>query len=250
MADDDVDDMVNQGLALYEDGKLEEAIEWFSRAADKGDAEAAYNAGVALQDLGRREEALESYRRAIECGHTPAHGNAGVVLEHLGDAHAAEAEYRRGVEAEDAGAAFNLGVLLFRRGDDDGAKAALARAAELGDEDAPGALENAEESPDEYDEDGVNVLTTEAGAKPDTLVPVEHWVYFPHEETARSAALAAMTYGFGVEVEESTEDGSWLLRATREIYPRAEAFARARHPLVRLALKAGGEYDGWEAPNG
>ena len=250
MAEDDVDEMVNQGLALYEDGELEEAIEWFSRAADRGDAEAAYNAGVALQDLGRLEEALESYRRAVECGHTPAHGNAGVVLEHLGDAHAAEAEYRRGVEAEDAGAAFNLGVLLFRRGDDSGAKAAFELAGELGDEDAANALDNAEEPPDEYDEDAINVLTTQAGAKPDTLVPVEHWVYFPDEDAARSAALAAMTYGFGVEVEEPAENGSWLLRATREIYPRAEVFARARHPLVRLALTGGGEYDGWDAPTG
>ena len=245
-----VDGMVMYGGYLYEEERIDDAVDWFSRAADKGDAEAAFNAGVCLQDLGRSDEALDLYPRAIEGGHTPAHGNAGVVLEHSGDGEGAEEAYRRGVEAGDASSAFNLGVLLFRRGDDDGARDAFSRASELGDEDAADAFDRALETPDDYDEDAAHVLITEAGAEPDGLVPVEHWLYFPDEETARAVAGAASELGFGVEVEESAEDdGSWLLRATRDMYPRAEVFARARHPLMAMAERTGGEYDGWEAPN-
>ena len=39
-----------------------------------------------------------------------------------------------------------------------------------------------------------------------------------------------------------------LVRAIRHMRPRPEIFARARHPLIRLATEEGGEYDGWEAP--
>src|SRR4051812_39031250 len=238
--------------ALYERDERAEAVRWWMRAAEAGDRESAFNAGVALEELGRDDEALESYRRAAAAGHPPAHANIGILLEHSGDGIGAEDAYRSGVEADEPGAAFNLGVLLYRRGDDDGAREAFSRAQELGDEDATGALETLAddgEPPDEYDVEAVRVLVEQGGASPEQPLPVEHWLYLPDEEAGRRAAVHASRSGFSAQLGPSASaDGTWVFRATRHMYPRPEAFARARHPLIRLALDEGGEYDGWEAP--
>ena len=53
------------GIALQEQGKLEEAIEAYNKALSiKPDyAEAYYNMGIALQDQGKLEEAIEAYKQ-------------------------------------------------------------------------------------------------------------------------------------------------------------------------------------------
>ncbi len=58
----------NVGIALFDQGKFEEAIEHYDRAIaiDPGFAEAHSNRGNALQRLKRFGEAEEAYRRAIE----------------------------------------------------------------------------------------------------------------------------------------------------------------------------------------
>jgi tetratricopeptide (TPR) repeat protein len=237
---------------LYERDEPAEAIEWWARAAEAGDAESAFNAGVALEDLGRYDDAIDSYRRAAKGGHAAAHTNIGILLEHTGDGIGAEDAYRSGIEGDDASAAFNLGVLLYRRGDDEGARDAFTRAQELGDEDAVGALDTLDDDPDQpddYDDEAVRVLIEQGEADPDQLLPVEHWLYFSDEEAARRAAHRAGQNGFALQLGPSAnDDGTWVVRATRHMYPRPEAFARARHPLARLATEEGGEYDGWEAP--
>ena len=55
------------GVALKEQGKLEEAIEAYNKAlAIKPDyAEAYYNMGVALKEQGKLEEAIEAYNKAL-----------------------------------------------------------------------------------------------------------------------------------------------------------------------------------------
>jgi len=237
---------------LYDRDEHAAAVEWWSRAADAGDAESAFNAGVALEDLGRYDEALAQYRRATSAGHAPAHTNLGILLEHRGDGIGAEDAYRSGLEGGDAGAAYNLGVLLYRRGDDDGARTALTQAEELGHEDAAhlrDRLDDDPDVPDDYDNEAVRVLIEQAGANPDQPLPVEHWIYLPGEEPARRAADAGARSGFSVELAPSAgDDGTWVVRATRHLYPTPAAFARARHALVRLAAEHGGAYDGWEAP--
>ena len=57
----------NMGIALKDQGKLEEAIEAYNKAlAIKPDyAEAYYNMGVALKDQGKLEEAIEAYNKAL-----------------------------------------------------------------------------------------------------------------------------------------------------------------------------------------
>ncbi len=56
----------NMGIALQEQGKLEEAIEAYNKAlAIKPDyAEAYNNMGIALQEQGKLEEAIEAYNKA------------------------------------------------------------------------------------------------------------------------------------------------------------------------------------------
>jgi tetratricopeptide (TPR) repeat protein len=239
---------------LYERDEREEAVQWWQKAAEAGDAESAFNAGVGLEDLGRTDEALDSYRRAASGGHVPAQANIGAMLEASGDGIGAEDAYRSGAEAGDTAAAFNLGMLLYRRGDDDAAREAFAHAAELGDEDAAGKIELLEqggEEPDDYDTEAVRVLIEQGDADPETPLPVEHWLYLPGQDAAHRVAVQAGQQGFAAEFAPSaSDDGQWVVRATRQMYPRPEVFARARHALVRLALEEEGEYDGWEAPKG
>ena len=55
------------GVALKDQGKLEEAIEAYNKAlAIKPDyAEAYNNMGIALKDQGKLEEAIEAYNKAL-----------------------------------------------------------------------------------------------------------------------------------------------------------------------------------------
>ena len=239
---------------LYERDDRDEAVQWWQRAAEAGDAESAFNAGVALEELDRTDEALESYRRAASGGHAGAHANIGAMLEAAGDGIGAEDAYRSGAEADEPTAAFNLGMLLFRRGDDVAARAAFAHAAKLGDEDAPGGIELVDDGlpqPEEYDVEAVRVIVEQGGASADELLPVQHWLYFGDEAAAAEAARSAGRKGFAAEcVPSAGDDGRWVVRATRQMYPRPEVFARARVPLVQVAVDHGGEYDGWEAPQG
>jgi tetratricopeptide (TPR) repeat protein len=237
---------------LYERDEREQAAEWWGRAAEAGDAASAFNAGVAFEELGRTNEAAESYRRAATGGHSGAYANLGAMLEAAGDGIGAEDAYRSGVAAQEPTAAFNLGMLLFRRGDDEEARTAFARAAELGDEDAQDGiqmLDDGHPEPEPYDTEAVRVMVEQGNARPDEPLMVEHWLYLPDQAAAEEVARAASRKGFAAEFGPSAnEEGRWVVRARRHIYPRPEVFARARHPLVRLALDEGGEYDGWEAP--
>jgi len=237
---------------LYERDERAEAVEWWLRAAGAGEGEAAFNAGVALEELGRPDEALDAYRRAADCGHAEAHANVGAILEAAGDGIGAEDAYRSGAERDEPTAAFNLGMLLFRRGDDADARAAFTRAAELGDEDAPAGVELVDDGgpeADAYDVEAVRVMIEQGSADVDEPLLVEHWLYLPGQDAAHQVALAAGRKGFAAEFAPSVnQEGRWVVRAKRQIYPRPEVFARARHQLARLAADHGGEYDGWEAP--
>ena len=74
----------NLGLALYEQGRLDEAIAAYNRAiALRPDlAGVQNNLGVALRDQGRPDEAIAAYRRAIALkpDHAEAHNNLGNAL--------------------------------------------------------------------------------------------------------------------------------------------------------------------------
>jgi TPR repeat protein len=236
----------------YERDEPEQAAEWWLKAAGAGDAESAFNAAVALEELGRADQALESYRQAATGGHAPAHANLGAMLEASGDGIGAEDAYRTGAEAGDTAAAYNLGMLLYRQGDDDSSRLAFERAVELGDEDAQAKIElldSGGDEPDDYDREAVRVMVEQGGADLDQPVPVQHWLYVASQDAAERIAQQASAQGFAAEFGPSaSDDAQWVIRATRHMRPRPEVFARARHPLIRLAAEEGGEYDGWEAP--
>src|SRR3954471_13911463 len=237
---------------LYEPDQREEAAQWWLKAAQAGDAESAFNAAVALEELGRHEEALASYRDSASGGHSPAFANLGAMLEAAGDGIGAEHAYRSGAEASDTAAAYNLGMLLYRQGDDDASRDAFTHASELGDEDAQSKIDllaQGGDEPDDYDREAVRVLVEQGGPAPAQPIPVQHWLYLPSQEAAERVAQHAGQQGFAAEFGPSAgDDGRWVVRATRHMRPRPEVFARARHPLIRLAADEGGDYDGWEAP--
>lgn len=76
------------GIALKEQGKLEEAIESFNRALGiKPDyAEAYNNIGNALTELEKSEEAIEAYKKAIniKADYADAYNNMGFILNQQG----------------------------------------------------------------------------------------------------------------------------------------------------------------------
>ena len=76
------------GIALKEQGKLEEAIEAYNKAlAIKPDyAEAYNNMGNTLQEQGKLEEAIEAYNKAlaIKPDYAEAYNNMGNALQEQG----------------------------------------------------------------------------------------------------------------------------------------------------------------------
>ncbi len=76
---------------------------------------------------------------------------------------------------------------------------------------------------------------------------VRHYLYFPHEQAATKAATALRTQGFNVEVNQPSDDPTWLVLATHSLTPTIEVIAGTRSKLERLATSLRGEYDGWEA---
>ena len=76
------------GIALKDQGKLDEAIEAYKKAISiKPDyAEAYNNMGNALQDKGTRDEAIEAYKKAISItpDYAEAYYNMGVSLQDKG----------------------------------------------------------------------------------------------------------------------------------------------------------------------
>lgn len=89
----------NLGVALYDQGRTEEAIEHYLQALRiKPDYEEAYNnLGVALNRQGRTEEAIEHYLQAlrIKPDYSKAHYNLGLALLSKGDIKGAVDRFRK-----------------------------------------------------------------------------------------------------------------------------------------------------------
>jgi Flp pilus assembly protein TadD len=62
----------NKGVALYDQGKYDEAIKCYNEVIrlDRNDAIAHYAKGVALKSLGRTSEADVAYAKAKELGYS------------------------------------------------------------------------------------------------------------------------------------------------------------------------------------
>ena len=127
----------NLGNALLHEGRLDEAIIQFQKALEiKPDfAVASYNLGNALFQEGKVDEAIVHYRRALEIrpGYAEAHYNLGNACRKNGNVEEAIVHYQKAIEITPgyAEAHINLGNALFQEGKVDQAIAHFQEALEI-----------------------------------------------------------------------------------------------------------------------
>ena len=112
----------NLGNTLQEMGRLDSAVACYEQvlALKPDSAEAYSNLGYTLQELGRLEEARTNCVKAItlKANFAAAHNNLGNALKGLGELDEAKASYRQAIALESgyAEAHYNLGVILQELG--------------------------------------------------------------------------------------------------------------------------------------
>ena len=77
--------------------------------------------------------------------------------------------------------------------------------------------------------------------------PIRFFLYFPSEISAINSASELRENEFTVDVASSIGKFKWLCLATKEMFPDVTTLTTLRGSMVELAMKYGGEYDGWEA---
>jgi tetratricopeptide (TPR) repeat protein len=127
----------NQGTALVQQGKLEEAIAHFKKSLEiaPSNAEALNNLGNALAMQGADDAAIAQYEKAlaIRPGYNSAHYNLGNMLLKHGRLDEAIAHFKKSLEIapEHAESLNGLGYALVLKGDLNGAMACFEKAAAL-----------------------------------------------------------------------------------------------------------------------
>ncbi|MBW8089439.1 sel1 repeat family protein [Streptomyces hygroscopicus subsp. hygroscopicus] len=116
-------------------GRLDEALPWWARAADAGDADASRTLAICHKDRGEFAEAERWYRTAADRDGGCAFGLAR-LLQEAGDAAGAEKWYERGAALGSVECKTNGAVMLAARGAWDTALERLAEASAEGDETA------------------------------------------------------------------------------------------------------------------
>jgi tetratricopeptide (TPR) repeat protein len=128
----------NLGVALEQQGKLDDAVACFRRAIELAPklALAHNNLGLALKQQGKLDDAVTCYRRAIQLdpGNAQTHYNLGNALKQQGKLDDAVTCYRRAIQLDPklAQAHCNLGHALRDLGRFPEALAALKQGHELG----------------------------------------------------------------------------------------------------------------------
>jgi len=112
----------DRGNALLKQGKLPEAIQEFEWALrlNPNYAEACYNLGIALADEGKPDEAIRYYEKALQIkpDYADAHHNLGIILADQGKLEEAIQHYEEvlQINPDDAEAHYNLGGALTKQG--------------------------------------------------------------------------------------------------------------------------------------
>ena len=112
----------NLGLAFYNQGHTEEAIEHYLQALkiNPGSEKALNNLGLALNDRGRSEEAIEHYLQALRINpdFEEAHINLGNVLNKQGRTKEAIEHFLHAlrINPDSENAHYNLGLALHKQG--------------------------------------------------------------------------------------------------------------------------------------
>ena len=137
----------NLGKALYERGRMDEAMGHFQQALEfqPGYAMAEFNLGELLSQLGRLDESIPHFQRAlsIQPRYADAHNNLAIAFARTGRLDEALAHFQQAVaiHPDDPEIHNNLGGTLCQKGRTDEGIAHFKRALEL-DPDYAGAREN------------------------------------------------------------------------------------------------------------
>jgi regulator of RNase E activity RraB len=89
-----------------------------------------------------------------------------------------------------------------------------------------------------------------AGMDLSTPLTIEHFLYFPSQESAGAVAGTLIRDGYDATAEAAAESPAnpWLVFATRKTMLNESSVGRMRDRLETLAAEYGGEYDGWGSP--
>lgn len=127
-----LDELVDLGCDLSDQGLHRDAERCFRSAAQLGSANAQYNLGNELLAQERWLEAAAELRKALDEGVTAAALNLGHALSSLGDADGAEEAYRAGAALGDAGAMLAVAFLVSDSGQTSAALELANAAADAG----------------------------------------------------------------------------------------------------------------------
>ena len=86
-------------VLLGEQGKEDQAVLWYRKAADAGDAAAMVNLGTLLAERGEEDQAEQWYRKAADAGDAAAMVNLGALLAERGEEDQSVQWYRRATDA-------------------------------------------------------------------------------------------------------------------------------------------------------
>lgn len=135
-AQGDVQSMTNLGLLAEKRGSLDEAIRWYTMAADAGDSRSMVFLAHAYSQKGHLEQTLLWFKKAADVGNSDAMFNLGNHYSRQGDHTLAIDWYRRAADAGDSDAMGRIGNFYLERGNDIEAVQWYTRAAALGNENA------------------------------------------------------------------------------------------------------------------
>ena len=127
----------NLGLALLQEGDVDEAISHYQKALQINSdyAELHYNFGIALLQNGDVDEAIAQYQTALQIkpGYAEAHINLGIALLQKGNVDEAITHFQTALQIKPdyAEAYINLGIALLQKGGVDEAIAQYQKALEI-----------------------------------------------------------------------------------------------------------------------
>ncbi len=225
-------ELYNQGAALYNDGKLAEAVAKFEEAVGEDSTLApAYRILATLYaGQGRHEEALKAAQRLLELA--PGDPDAELVrydsLAGLGRREEADTALDELVKTGDskqvAVRVYNLAVEIQKRGDEDNALDRFHQAVELDPELAPAwsaiaGMELARKRPEQALAAASKLLALQPGDE--EAMTIEHEAYEMMGETAKAAELEAQIGAGSEDPEALYRRGVALFNAAK--YPQAVA---------------------------
>jgi tetratricopeptide (TPR) repeat protein len=109
----------NLGIALSDQGKLDEAIACYQKALqiDPNYADAHINLGIALSDQGKVDEAIGCYQKALQIdpNEADAHNNLGIALYEQGKLDEAIAELEIAVRLDPSSTLFRNNLEIYKK---------------------------------------------------------------------------------------------------------------------------------------